>query len=128
MYISLEKDKKSDDTLSTISTVLRGKPYERNEEMKIIQWIIANQRYSEVKGIAMWKRLQNSNNVPGRTYLSLKERFLKQIAPNIQHYNLKEDAVEKFRLYLPLKNNKNHKNDIELDNLILLSSLKKLGR
>ena len=60
--------------MSTVSKVSR-KSYENLEELKIIQWIIRQNRYSEIGGIKLWKDLEFSNEVPGRSYHSMKERL-----------------------------------------------------
>merc|ERR1712083_1099884 len=95
-----DDDLSSEEHLSVVSTASsKGNSYKRSEEKKILDWIIKTGRYSEVKGIAMWRILEASNEVPGRSYQSMKERFRKHIANDIQHYGLKEDEVTKFKLY-----------------------------
>merc|ERR1711997_76883 len=89
-----------DDNMSTISTASSSKNlYTRSEEQNIIQWIIENNRHSEIKGIKLWRELEKSNQVPGRTSQSMKERFRKHILPKIQHYQLKRDQVVLFNAY-----------------------------
>merc|ERR1712173_524198 len=92
-----DSDGSSFDNLSTASTSTKASkgttPYKKSEEKNILEWIIRNGRYSETKGIAMWKILEGSNEVPGRSHQSMKERFRKHIAPNIQHYQLDEEEV-----------------------------------
>ena len=86
-----------DDEISIISTASSTKNlYTRSEEKNIIQWIIENKRHSEIKGIKMWRELEKSNEVPGRSCQSMKERFRKHILPKIQHYQLKKDQVVLF--------------------------------
>jgi len=70
--------------------------YTRSEEKNIIQWIIENNRHSEIKGIKLWRELEKSNQVPGRTSQSMKERFRKHILPKIQHYQLKKRTSRPF--------------------------------
>nr|CAI5843722.1 unnamed protein product [Callosobruchus analis] len=38
-----------------------------------------------LRGNAVWKDYEHTNRIPGRTWQSLKERFIKHIAPNILH-------------------------------------------
>jgi len=95
-----DSDKSSEGQVSSASATSKGNPYKRSEEKKILEWIIKTKRYSETKGIAMWKILESSNEVPNRSHQSMKERFRKNIAPNIQHYQLDEEDVAKFRLYI----------------------------
>ena len=62
----LSSVKSSEEHLSVVSTASsKGNPYKRSEEKKILDWIIKTGRYSEVKGIAMWRILEASNEVPG---------------------------------------------------------------
>ena len=89
--------------MSTVSTASskRGNPYSRAEEKKIIQWIIEQNRFSEVSGIKMWKILGGCNVLPGRSDQSMKERFRKHILPNIQHYqdkDISKDDIDRFKL------------------------------
>ena len=86
--------------MSTVSKASsRGNPYKNSEDKKIIQWIIKQSRYSETGGNKMWEILESCNEVPGRSYQSMKERFRKNIMPNIQHYQLQKDQVDRFRMY-----------------------------
>ena len=95
-----EKSDDEEDNMSTISTASSTKNlYTRSEEENIIQWIIENKRHSEIKGIKMWKELEESNEVPGRTCQSMKERFRKHILPKIQHYQLEKEQVVLFTAY-----------------------------
>ena len=89
-----------EETMSTVSKASsRGNPYKNSEDKKIIQWIIKQSRYSEIGGIKMWEILESCNEVPGRSYQSMKERFRKNILPNIQNYQLEKDQVDRFRMY-----------------------------
>ena len=89
-----------EENMSTVSKASsRGNPYKNSEDKKIIQWIIKQSRYSEIGGIKMWEILESCNEVPGRSYQSMKERFRKTIMPNIQHYQLEKDQVDRFRMY-----------------------------
>ena len=84
--------------MSTVSKASR-KSYENIEELKIIQWIIRQNRYSEIGGIKLWKDLEFCNEVPGRSYHSMKNRFRRHILPNIHNFQLEKDQVEHFRMY-----------------------------
>ena len=89
-----------EENMSTVSKASsRGNPYKNSEDKKIIQWIIKQSRYSETGGNKMWEILESCNEVPGRSYQSMKERFRKNIMPNIQHYQLQKDQVDRFRMY-----------------------------
>ena len=89
-----------EENMSTVSKASsRGNPYKNSEDKKIIHWIIKQSRYSEIGGIKMWEILESCNEVPGRSYQSMKERFRKTILPNIQNYQLEKDQVDRFRMY-----------------------------
>ena len=96
----IERSDDEDDSMSTISTASSTKNlYTRSEEKNIVQWIIENKRHSEIKGIKMWRDLEKSNEVPGRTCQSMKERFKKHILPTIEYFQLKKDQVEIFTVH-----------------------------
>ena len=76
-----------------------GNMYTRDEDKKIIRYILENNRYQDVKGRALWELMAERNELPGRTWQSLKERFLKVIRKNVRNnpkqYGLNETEVKK---------------------------------
>ena len=76
-----------------------AKMYSRQEDKKIIKYILENRRWEDVKGRAMWELLEQREIVPGRTWQSLKERFLKIIKRNVKDnphiYNLDNASARK---------------------------------
>ena len=96
----------SDDNISSVSTQSR-RDYVPKEEQEIINWIIKNRQFSAVGGIAMWKLLEASGEVPGRTYQSMKERFRKKILPKIEFFDIDEDHKKAFKKVRALKQKKN---------------------
>ena len=71
-----------------------------------MNWIIKNHQFSAVGGIAMWKLLEASGKVPGRTFQSMKERFRKKILPRIEFFNMDEEHKKAFKKVRTLKNKK----------------------
>lgn len=67
-----------------------GKIYSVAEDKAIIKYILNNRRQNEVKGTTVWNIMADSNVVPGRTWQSLKERYVKRIIPNLSLYGLTE--------------------------------------
>jgi len=53
--------------------------YTEEEDLKLIHHILENRRYHDVKGREMWQALEGRYLLPGRTWQSIKERFLKVI-------------------------------------------------
>ncbi|XP_071544136.1 uncharacterized protein [Panulirus ornatus] len=74
------------------------RPYTHVEDELIVKFIAKNRRYSEVGGKTLWVVMTSS--VPGlkkRTWLSLKERFRKNIVKHLDDFSLTNDEVENFR-------------------------------
>ena len=97
------------------------KPYSMEEDKKIIQYIIKNNKFSYVKGAKMWKEMENCGIVTKRSFMSLMRRFNTVIFPNIEAYNLIESDLSKFqkieetRLKLRSINKTNKSTDTRID-------------
>ena len=74
-------------------------PYTNSEEMEIVQWIIHNQRFSEISGLAMWKDLEKDGILPNRSYQSMKERFKKHVLPKIREFDISQEDTNSFELH-----------------------------
>ncbi len=63
------------------------------QDVEIIKYLLENERWSEVRGRAMWEGME-ARGVGGgrRSWQSLKERFLKRIRPNLAKYERGEDG------------------------------------
>ena len=92
------------DNISTVSS--KGNPYSRSEELKILQWIAKQRRFTETSGIAMWRALEMSGEVKGRSHQSMKERFRKHILPNIDVYDIEEEDKQTFKMHRNTKYSK----------------------
>ena len=55
-------------------------PYSLKEEEKIVQHLIDKRAYNMVKGNKIWKELEAEGKL-SRTWQSMKERYVKHIAP-----------------------------------------------
>ncbi len=62
-----------------------SRAYQREEDVAILEYILANKRLSDVKGNALWVLMEN-RRVTQRSYQSMKERFRKVISKNIDEY------------------------------------------
>ena len=74
-------------------------PYTNSEEMEIVQWIIHNQRFSEISGIIMWKDLEKDGILPNRSHQSMKERFKKHVLPKIREFDISQEDTNSFELH-----------------------------
>ena len=70
--------------------------YTHADDLKILDYIIQNKRFTNVGGIAMWEMMVKRGVIPGRSLHSLKERFRKVIIKKIRSYGLNEETVSKF--------------------------------
>ena len=70
--------------------------YSKQEDLKIINFICENKRFSDVKGNELWKLMEGRKVVEGRSWQSLKERYRKIILKNINNYKLDKDVVAMF--------------------------------
>lgn len=77
---------------STTSSVMSGfKPsrnYTLHEDNAILKFIVTNRRFTEVKGNTLWALMETKKIVPHRSSQSLKERFRRNIAPNLSKYSI----------------------------------------
>jgi len=78
-------------------------PYSRKEQEQIVNWIIENHCYKDLRGINIWKTMEKEVVMRGRSYQSLKEHFRKQIIPQIHKFKLSEDIVDNFKVGMGLK-------------------------
>lgn len=83
-------------------------PYTKAEDKFILDYISKGMRYDQVKGAAMWRSLSTRMEKNGmlRTWQSARQRFLKQIIPNIKNYKLAKNEEEK--LLQPFKGPRGH--------------------
>jgi len=74
------------------------KMYTKEDDLKIIKYLLENKRCGDVKGRTMWEMLAARNIVEGRSWQSLRERFLKQIRKKLENkpnaYNLSQREIQ----------------------------------
>ena len=63
------------------------------EDSQLVKFFLTEGCYGERKGVAVWKRIAAEDVCPGRTWQSLKERFLKRILPNLPKFKVTENAL-----------------------------------
>ena len=62
-------------------------PYCRREKEEVVNWIIENSCYRDLRGNQIWKKMEEEKVGKGRSFQSLKERFRKQIITQIHTFN-----------------------------------------
>lgn len=72
------------------------KPYTKEEETTILNYIIENKAYNQLRGDAFWKGVEESAIVK-RTWQSLKQHFKTKMAPKLasSYYNISRDELMK---------------------------------
>ena len=80
---------------STLKSASRGLPYNKKEQMAIINFIIEDKAFTLVKGKKLWERME-TRKVCNRTAQSMAEHFKKQIIPQIRGFGLDAKIVSKF--------------------------------
>ena len=75
-------------------------PYSIREEEAIIKYLIDKKAYNHIKGTKLWKEMeQDLSN--GRTWQSMKERFLKATQKRLHRFNVVEQKhLDKFNMAL----------------------------
>lgn len=73
--------------------VKKGTPYTRDEEISLLDYIIARKGFKHVKGKSFWEEaeMQEASGL-NRTWQSLKERFMKYIMPNIDSFDFVSES------------------------------------
>ena len=95
----MEADKKIKDGKD--EQVIRGfrqnaNYYTRDEDLKIIKFIIDKKRFDDVKGNELWQVMEDRKVVEGRSWQSMKERFRKVIRGKIKSYELEDNIIKAF--------------------------------
>ena len=75
----------------------KRKPYRKDEDKQILEWILKNQSFNLLGGKTIWKIMEPKVCNNQRPWESLQERFNKSILPNIESYNMPSKIVKKFR-------------------------------
>merc|ERR1712038_979833 len=89
---------------STASSTSR-REYTASEDRKIEEYVRKNGLYVHRKGNAMWVRMQDDGVLEGRSWQSMKNRFLKSIAPkrSVHHFksqlNSTSSSISSIKFY-----------------------------
>ena len=70
--------------------------YSKEEDVIILNFIIKNKRFADIRGNELWKVIEARNLLDGRSWQSMKERFRKVILPKISQYDLDQAIASKF--------------------------------
>ncbi|XP_029638989.1 uncharacterized protein LOC115214083 [Octopus sinensis] len=62
------------------------------EDVKMLKYIMTENRYDEIKGIALWKTMEILE-ITSHTSQSMKYHFLNTVIPNLQKYNINKSWV-----------------------------------
>jgi len=94
----VDADEDDDDQRSVRGWKPNQKMYTKEEDLKIIKYLLENKRYGDVKGNSMWEMLAARNIVDGRSWHSLKERFRKPIRKKLESnpnaYDLSQREIQ----------------------------------
>ncbi|XP_052825297.1 uncharacterized protein DDB_G0283697 isoform X2 [Octopus bimaculoides] len=63
------------------------------EDIKMLKYIMTENRYDEIKGIALWRRMELLE-VTSHTSQSMKYHFLKTVIPNLKKYNVEKGWID----------------------------------
>ncbi|XP_066973721.1 serine-rich adhesin for platelets-like isoform X2 [Macrobrachium rosenbergii] len=69
--------------------------YDHREKRAILNYIIDNKKYHEVKGRSMWIEMERAKVCPGRTWESMKEHFRKNIIHNLHIFKLDDKTLRR---------------------------------
>ena len=75
----------------------RRKPFCKDEDLEIINWILKYESFNLLRGNTIWKIMESKVCQNKRPWQSLQDRFHQSIVPNIESYNLPFKIVKKFR-------------------------------
>ncbi|KAJ8717982.1 hypothetical protein PYW07_005912 [Mythimna separata] len=93
---------------------MSGKPYNIQEFKIIVDYLVQNKLYSEIKARKMWVDFANTK-LTSRTWQSLKETFLKRILPDIHnpYFQLTNEQISSFRARCDLADRNSNKLEIQ---------------
>ena len=105
VWTEVENASVASDGHQSIKSALNGSRQSRNfsidEDMAILNFIVTNRRFSEVNGNNLWRLMESKKIAENRSWQSLKERFRRQIGPNLGRYKtLKEKDISQLNKYL----------------------------
>ncbi|KAL1517400.1 hypothetical protein ABEB36_001167 [Hypothenemus hampei] len=97
--ISNSAEENNEVPTSNQSSKLKSSFYTLNEDRQILHFLLTENFNYSVKGRALWKYMVDQKVCPGRTWESLKTRFLKGICKNLfrPEYSLTPDQIRVIR-------------------------------
>ena len=81
---------------SMCDSVKKCRRYSKVEDVKILDFIIRNKRFQDIRGNELWKIIEARNLLENRSWQSMKERFRKSILPKISQYDVDPNVAAKF--------------------------------
>ena len=73
--------------------------YSLSEDELILEFIVKSKRFDELKGNSLWEEAEKKDICGGRSWQSMKERFRKQIMPNIDTYDITKKEKQRLKSY-----------------------------
>ncbi|CAG0899102.1 unnamed protein product [Cyprideis torosa] len=64
----------------------RGTPFRYMEDLAILAFLLTQDSVANIRGNQIWHRMEDYKFLPGRTWQSLRNRFLKHIQKNLKDY------------------------------------------
>ena len=94
--MSVSESKSDDVSLVAKKQGVIRRSYSKEEDVKILNFIIKNKRFSDIRGNELWKVIEARHLLEDRSWQSMKERFRKIILPKISQYDLDPAIASKF--------------------------------
>ena len=94
--MSVSESKSDDVSLVAKKQSVVRRSYSKEEDVKILNFIIKNKRFSDIRGNELWKVIEARHLLEDRSWQSMKERFRKIILPKISQYDLDPAIASKF--------------------------------
>lgn len=74
-----------------------GNFFTREEDQKIINFIVENRRFGDVGGNTLWQLMETRQVLPDRTSQSMKERFRRRILPKLHLFDIEPADRQRFQ-------------------------------
>ena len=71
--------------------------FTEKEDVAILKYISKTKRYSDTRGVGLWKDMEMHGICRPRTWQSLKERYRKRILRDLKKYNLPQEIKDKYQ-------------------------------
>jgi len=70
-------------------------PYSRQEDLLVVNYLLTMGGYRAIKGVRIWREMEAANICPGRSFQSLKHRFLTNLHMNLAEFGVTGDQLMK---------------------------------